>query len=292
MITRLDGGLGNQLFQYAAGLALAEKLAAPLKIDLTALARDPLRRFELANFRISAAVASPEEIGAFVTRPSRAQRAWGRLAVALGIGDHRVAFREYRYGYNRLFAAIRRPVYLSGYWQSERYFSAIADQLRAELTPVAGLSPASRQVLAEIESCPAISIHIRRGDYLTNPAAAALLGLCPLEYYAAAVARLAAQVADPCFFVFSDDPQWARDNLKIDYPVRFVEANGPERGVEDMWLMKSSRHHIIANSSFSWWAAWLNDRPDKIVIAPRRWFSDPRRNRDTADLIPPVWQRL
>ena len=292
VITRLNGGLGNQLFQYAAGFALAERLAVPLKMDLSVFATYPLRRFELDKFQISAAAATPEDIAGYVVNPRRWQRYAGRLAVNLGLGTNKIVFRENQYPYNRAFARIRRPMYLDGYWQSEKYFHGVATKLRGELTLIKPLGEASSNVLAKILACPAISLHIRRGDYVSNPAAAEVFRCCSLDYYAAAVDYLAAQVADPHFFVFSDDPQWARENLKIAYPVQFVEANGPDRGVEDMWLMKSCRHHIIANSSFSWWAAWLNDTPGKVVVAPWAWFLKEKRNRDTGDLIPAQWLRL
>ena len=181
-------------------------------------------------------------------------------------------------------------MYLNGYWQSEKYFKSAENKLRSELCPVNQLSEAGRKMLDEILHCPAVSLHIRRGDYITNPSAAAVHGVCPLDYYYSAVRHIAAHVQNPRFFVFSDDPQWAKGNLRIGFPVRFVETNGPNNGLEDMWLMKSCRHHIIANSSFSWWAAWLNDSRDKIVIAPRVWFLD--RKLDDSNLIPEQWHRI
>lgn len=290
VITRLNGGLGNQLFQYAAGRALADRLGAPLKFDLSEFETYLLRRFELKKFNINAGVATSEELAGFIINPSRFQRRYTRLAISLGLGFNKIAFKEYKFGYDDAFEKIRYPMYLNGYWQSEKYFKAAENKLRSELCLANKLDGTSQKILDEILPCSAVSLHIRRGDYITNPSAASVHGVCSLDYYYSAIRHIATLVQNPCFFVFSDDPQWAKDNLKISYSVQFVEANGPDRGVEDMWLMKSCKHHIIANSSFSWWAAWLNDRQDKIVIAPRIWFLDKKIN--TRDLIPEQWHKI
>ena len=290
VITRLNGGLGNQLFQYAAGRALAERLDAPLKLDISEFDTYLLRRFDLDKLNINAEIATPDELDSFVISPSRSQRYFSRLAISLGFGFNRIAFKENKFSYDNTFEKIQYPMYLNGYWQSEKYFKPIQDKLRSELGLADGLGEASQGVLNEILQRSAISLHIRRGDYITNPSAAAVHGVCPLEYYYSAIRHICTHVHSPHFFVFSDDPQWAKDNLKISFPVQFVEANGPDRSVEDMWLMKSCNHHIIANSSFSWWAAWLNNKQNKIVISPRIWFLD--RKIDTKDLIPEQWVRI
>lgn len=290
VITRLNGGLGNQLFQYAAGRALAKRLDAPLKVDISEFDTYLLRRFELDQFNINATIATSEEVSNFVINPSRFQRYYSRLAISSGVSFNKIAFKENKFGYDDTFEKIRYPMYLNGYWQSEKYFKSARDKLRSELCLANQFGETSQKILDEILRCPAVSLHIRRGDYITNPSAAVIHGVCSLDYYYLAIRHIITQVQNPYFFVFSDDPQWAKDNLKISYPVQFVEANGPERGVEDMWLMKSCKHHIIANSSFSWWAAWLNDRQDKIVIAPRTWFLDKKIN--DKDLVPEQWHKI
>lgn len=290
VITRLNGGLGNQLFQYAAGRALADRLGAPLKFDLSEFDTYLLRRFELDQFNINAGIATSTELANFVINPSRFQRYCSRLAISLGLGFNKIAFKENKFGYDGTFEKIRHPMYLNGYWQSEKYFKSVGDKLRSELCLADKLGETSQKILGEILQCPAVSLHIRRGDYISNPSAASVHGVCPLDYYYSAIRHITTRVQNPYFFVFSDDPQWAKDNLKIGYPVQFVEANGPDRSVEDMWLMKSCNHHIIANSSFSWWAAWLNNKQDKIVIAPRIWFLDKKIN--TRDLIPELWHKI
>ena len=290
VIVRLNGGLGNQLFQYATGRALARRLGVPLRLDISEFQSYLLRRFELNQLTINAEIAKPDELTGFVINPSRFQRVYSRLAISLGLTISRIAFKENKFTYNKSFEDIRHPVYLNGYWQSEKYFKSAEEELRHELCLVDGLCDASQNALDEITKCSAVSLHIRRGDYITNQSAAAVHGVCSLDYYHSAIRHICKYVPNPVFFVFSDDPQWAKDNLKITYPVHFVEGNGPDRGIEDLWLMKSCNHHIIANSSFSWWAAWLNDNQDKIVIAPRIWFLD--KKLDARDLIPAQWHRL
>lgn len=290
VITRLNGGLGNQLFQYAAGRALANRLGVPLKMDLSEFETYELRQFELDKFSIDARIVAPGDTVDINIRPSSLQRRFSRAAIYLGISVEKIAFREKGLGYDSAFGKIRRPMYLNGYWQSERYFKSVEDQLRSELCPIKELGEASQTILNEIVQCHAVSLHIRRGDYVTNPSAAAVHGVCPLDYYYTAIRHITSHLAEPRFFVFSDDPQWAKTNLKIGHPVQFVEANRADDGIQDMWLMKSCKHHIIANSSFSWWAAWLNESLDKTVIAPRTWFLD--KSIDDSDLIPKQWLRI
>jgi len=290
VITRLNGGLGNQMFQYAAGRALADRLGVALKLDLSEFKTYRLRQYELDKFNISAAIATPEEVAPVVVNPSRFWRTCSRLAIAAELSLDKIAFRERKFAYDATFEKISRPVYLNGYWQCEKYFLSVQARLRAEFCPLGKIGDDSRKILDEIGQCNAVSLHIRRGDYVSNPSTAAFHGTCPLEYYHAAIRHLAAHVANPSFFVFSDDPQWARDNLEIGHPRRIVDINGIDRAVEDLWLMQSCQHHIIANSSFSWWAAWLSPGRDKIVIAPRVWFLDGKT--DTRDLIPENWRRI
>ena len=179
---------------------------------------------------------------------------------------------------------------MEGYWQSYRYFADAADKIRQELTPRDPMEPGNAAVAAEIDAVEAVSLHVRRGDYVTNAGAAPFHGLCSLDYYRAAVNHVRARVGAPHLFIFSDDHDWARDNLRFDLPTTYVVANPPDRGFRDMQLMARCRHHITANSSFSWWGAWLNPRHDKIVVAPQAWFADPKI--DTRDLIPQGWTRL
>ena len=184
----------------------------------------------------------------------------------------------------------RAPCYLKGYWQSPRYFTAIEPQIRRELTVSAPLEGQNRAVADRIRASLAVSVHVRRGDYAANEQTNKFHGTCSAEYYYAAEKLLQSRVGPLTLFVFSDEPQWAQENLRFASPTVVVGHNQPDRAHEDLRLMTMCRHHIIANSTFSWWGAWLCDEPDKVVVAPRNWFSEggPR----TDDLIPKDWPRI
>ena len=200
VIVRLNGGLGNQLFQYATGRALANRLNVPLKLDISEFDTYLLRRFELNQFTITAEIAQPEELAGFVINPSRFQRTYSRLAISLGLHFSRIAFREVKFTYDDTFDRIRHPMYLNGYWQSEKYFKSNEDELRKELCLTDKLGEASQKVLEEITKCSAVSLHIRRGDYITNQSAAAIHGVCPLDYYYSAINYINSRVQNPIYF--------------------------------------------------------------------------------------------
>jgi hypothetical protein len=178
--------------------------------------------------------------------------------------------------------------YLRGYWQSEQYFIDIEDALRKEFRLKEKVSERSRQIANEILSCNSISMHVRRGDYLSDTVNAGL-GVCEKEYYYRCMDKIVGTEPDPRIFVFSDDMEWVVKNLRLPYSTTYVTHNGAERDYEDLYLMSMCKHHIIANSTFSWWGAWLGRRPGQIVIAPSPWFRDPAIN---PDLIPKDWVRV
>jgi hypothetical protein len=180
--------------------------------------------------------------------------------------------------------------YATGYWQSEKYFSDISDIIRREFTVKKEPAGLNRQILAKIDSVNAVSLHIRRCDYVTNAVALKTLGALSLDYYFNALNIIIKQIKNPHVFVFSDNMQWAKENLKKSFPIYFLDYNDKDADFEDMRLMSRCKHNIIANSSFSWWGAWLNKNPDKIVIAPEKWFSEYDGN--TLDLIPNKWLRI
>jgi hypothetical protein len=295
IIVRLRGGLGNQMFQYAAGRRLALVNKAPLKLDLQWFEKvppgDTERRFELGIFAGERQIASPEEI-----RDLRGidTGGWPKLAKAFlkrtGLMVKRSWVREKHYHFDPEVLDLRGDFYLDGYWHSESYFADARETIVKDFALRTAPDAANRECAGVIEAVEAVSMHIRRGDYVTNPAAGRYHGVSPLEYYQAAVAEVAAKLRAPHFFAFSDDPDWVKANLRIAAPLTCVEHNGPEKAYEDLRLMTLCRHHIIANSSFSWWGAWLSRNPEKIVVAPRRWFNSDEI--DTRDLIPASWLRL
>jgi len=307
VIVRLKGGLGNQMFQYAAARALATARGVRLGLDLAAFDADPRRRFELDRLPISATVASPGAVFRLTGRPqTRRQRALCRAARALArmagvpsqrefdllrpLGVDRRVYTEPHFHFDPNFQSLPADIYLDGYWQSERYFAGIADELRRELTVGAAAQAEVRDLEAAIRSAESVGVHVRRGDYVTEERTAAYHGTCDPEYYRAAAERVREVAGRPHFFVFSDDPEWVRSHLAFLSPSTIIGHADRTRPHEDMRLLSLCRHAIIANSSFSWWGAWLSDHPGKRVVAPARWFSDP--SIDTSDLLPPQWTRL
>lgn len=184
---------------------------------------------------------------------------------------------------------VSHNAYLAGYWQSEKYFSDASETIRADFTFRQPLSEQNAEMAERIGQGMSVSLHVRRGDYASNPKTNTAHGLCSLEYYRAAVLHMAEHIERPEFFVFSDDIAWVKANLEIDFPCWYVDHNQGTESYNDMRLMSLCRHHIIANSSFSWWGAWLNRDPDKIVVAPRRWFANGKRSED---LLPASWVSL
>ncbi|HEV7256401.1 MAG TPA: alpha-1,2-fucosyltransferase [Bosea sp. (in: a-proteobacteria)] len=285
---RLIGGLGNQLFQYAAARALGLRRSAQVKLDLSGFESYGLRRYELGAYPIAAAVATASELAA-VGADKPAPRLLGRV---IGRLKPRSAhhYREPHYRYDPQLAQQPLPMLMDGYWQSELYFADIAGVLRLELTPSDPLEPSNAEVADKIGRSNAVSLHVRRGDYVSNAHTNSYHGVCSLDYYRAAIAHIQARVAGAHLFVFSDDHDWTRENLKFDLPMTYVTANTADRGFRDLQLMSLCKHHVIANSSFSWWGAWLNPSADKIVVAPSRWFAG--GENDTRDLLPASWVRL
>ncbi len=291
VVVKLLGGLGNQMFQYAAGRAVANRLGVELLIDISAFESYDLRRFELGSFRIHARVASLSDLNniGFSNRVP----AWIlSLLRMMGFLSHQVVYKESSFTFDENILKVCPPIYLDGYWQSEQYFFNLASDLRQEFTLNQPLGDANRKILEQIRepSREAVSLHIRRGDYVSNAHTAQFHGLCSLEYYRLAVDYISKNVSNPHFFIFSDDLEWVRENLLLHHPMTLVDVNDANHGVFDISLMSSCRHHIIANSSFSWWGAWLNSYMEKIVIAPKHWFADAML--DTSDLIPASWIRL
>ena len=293
IIVRLTGGLGNQMFQYAAGRRLALRHHAELKLDLSELEHPPAgctpRVFQLDSLDIRAGIASPEEVAAlYCPAATLWERAWSRLGSMAGISRPTLVAERYFHFDPRVLAAPDQS-YLMGYWQSEQYFDDIPDTLRREFTCKEPPRGENRRLAEAIGVCNSVSVHVRRGDYVTNPASSETHGLCGMEYYHACVEELCRTVPEPHLFLFSDEPEWVEAHFTTGLPTTIVGHNGPEQAHEDLRLMSLCRHNIIANSSFSWWGAWLNVNPEKLVFAPRLWFRD--ESYDTRDLIPVCWRQ-
>ena len=292
MITvRLKGGLGNQLFQYAAARALAVRHHTEVAFDLSYLTRSASVRETFREYALDAFGIIP------VPPPLPEKIAFGMIRIAPGKIIQKTlqkALSAVRYNESSSFdpnleQRTSPRTYLNGYFLSEKYFRSVEPQLRTELRFRSSLSTPLAQ---KIQSTSAVSLHVRRGDYVTNPETHKLHGLCSLAYYQSAVAYLAERQPDIYLFVFSDDIAWARAHLVFPHPVHFVDENKQDKPYLDMQLMSMCRHHIIANSSFSWWGAWLNPSPHKIVIAPEHWVADTALQAQTRDILPNGWVKI
>jgi glycosyltransferase involved in cell wall biosynthesis len=272
VIVKLYGGLGNQLFQYATARALAIRNDAMLKLDASSgFERDFYkRRYSLNCFNIPENFASPEEIAASAY------------------------IREKHFHFDPEVCSLRGDVYLDGYWQSEKYFKSIEEIIREELSIRRPLEGVSRRIADEMAATNSVCIHFRRLHGISGSQVDVhgvnIHGAASLDYYYRCIEHLTQTVRDPYFFVFSDDPGWARDHLKLPYPTLLVTHNGPDKDYEDLRLMSLCKHHIIANSTFSWWGAWLNPARDKMVFVPEQWFNAAEHN--TKDLIPESWVKV
>jgi hypothetical protein len=198
--------------------------------------------------------------------------------------------RERHFHFDPEILQLRGSFHLDGYWQSEKYFADAEEAIRKDFSFREAADPANAALAAQIQAVQAVSVHVRRGDYVSNRVIGLRHGSSTLDYYQAALEVVQGRVVEPHYFVFSDEPQWAKDNLKIAGPAVYVEHNGPDHGCRDLQLMALCRHHVIANSSFSWWGAWLAQHAGQTVIAPKAWFNSADTRTD--DLIPQGWLRL
>lgn len=292
IIVKLMGGLGNQLFQYALGRQLAQDRKVPLKLDTAWFQKQTLRTYQLGRFKIAAEIASAGDMAAV----TRSQWAGWRRRVAKMIDGRTPYYRrrviaENTPGFDPLVLKYApKQAYLSGYWQCQSYFAGIAADLRREITLKEPLSQEFETWSERIRRADAASLHVRRGDYVSNLQSSAVHGVCSPGYYAAAVRALRQRCPGCVLFVFSDDLPWCRDNLGHLSPLEFVGLEGRLQDQEELILMSQCRHHILANSSFSWWGAWLNPTEEKMVFTPERWGNDPAWT--AVDIIPPGWIRI
>ena len=275
IVVTLEGGLGNQMFQYATGRAASLRLHLPLTVDLRALRHRGHRRYGLDAFQGCAGLQIDGQ-GGWI------DRLFDRLA------GRKTCLRESGFAFDERVLAFSGAVRLEGYFQSERYFSDYATVIRQDFIPCAA-ELGKIEILADrlLPKGPCISLHVRRGDY-TDPEVMAHHGLMGPDYYERAlglVAERSGRAMPVC--VFTDDPTWVRANLDLPADSVFVSEH-TDTAIEDLILMSRCSHHITANSSFSWWGAWLNPNAHKIVVTPERWFQ-PTAGLDTRDLRPPGW---
>jgi hypothetical protein len=287
---KIHYGLGNQLFQYALARSLSTRKELDYRLDTSFFATSVFQKhprvYQLNQFNIQEKLATPEELRPFV-QPSLLEKRWRSLELRL-LPYHKQSFvSEKRLDFDENIFRVRDEAYLLGYWQDIRYFSDIEAPLREELTFRCPPKGRNKELLDRIVNTSSISLHIRRGDYLTDSFTIANVGRCDMDYYQRAVEEIAREITDPIIYVFSDDPDWVKENFRIPFQLVFVDNNPEEKAVEDLRLMSACRYHITANSSFSWWGAWLSAHPEKKVITPRIW-----RSKGPDMFLPPGWKSI
>ena len=285
VVTAIAGGLGNQMFQYAMARRFAQVNQAELLLYFGARYKPGSHRvYGLNKFRTAGRVAAESEAGG-LRRIKPMRRRLARLFPSLLPPKDSELVKERDLRFNPDVLSLRGNAKFAGYWQSERYFADIADIIREDFALRDDLDRRSQATSHRIGRGPSCFVHVRRGDYLQED-----FGTCSLDYYREAVRRVREQVgAEVRFFVFSDDPAWVREAQVGGADAEVIDWNGeaPER---DLALMRRCRHAIVANSSFSWWGAWLGDAAAaRLVIAPRVWM---KGRSDCADIVPERWLRL
>ncbi len=283
IISRIIGGLGNQLFQYAAGKALALRHHTELLLDVAAFDEYKLRNFDLAAFHTELNFASKEQVSSFINRSIA-----GKIRDNIFPMPLRKVYKEKQFHFQSHFFQAPSNIYLQGYWQSEKYFLPVAETIKKEFTVKEEYIRNVSAVAAKLSSTPSVSVHIRRGDY-KSPTTVQIHGILEASYYNKAIQLISKKIPGACFYFFSDDMNWVKENLLVENAV-YVSGVMSQTHIEDFYLMSQCKHNIIANSSFSWWAAWLNNNPEKIVIAPKNWFN--KGPKDTQDLVPESWLRI
>lgn len=289
IITRIVSGLGNQMFQYAAGHALAARRGVPHRLDLRFFDTQTLRRYELHRFAVSARpITQLDRLRISVSADPPHRDLPRRIARRLPL--RRLSLRhEWPNTVDPTIVTAADYTALLGYWQSESFFADAADGIRREFTFGRPPDAENAAVLDRIRRGPGtpVCVHVRRGDYLSGTE---VLTACPLRYYVDALGWIGQRVSDAHHVVFSDDPDWARANLPVPASSTFVTHNAGKNDPEDMRLMSACRHFIIANSTFSWWGAWLSTSAGKLVVAPQRWFAIDHPGE--AAVVPATWTRL
>jgi len=289
IIGRVSSGLGNQLFQYAVARHLALKNKTTLYLDLSYYRQlydtDTPRYFKLGHFGIKYRTLQDSPLQ-YVSKATK-------LLPNRSLPPFFVFLKEQHFHFDEnVVRTSGGCITLDGFWQSEAYFRESADSIRQDLTLTSPPSPEFSQYEEQIKATPTpVSLHVRRGDYVNHPEFSKTFGFIGLDYYQKALEQLNERVETPRLFIFSDDKDWVKQNLTLPDNTVFVQNTGPDGDVADLVLMSRCRHHIIANSSFSWWGAWLNPRADKLVISPKHWYRN-QPTWNTKDLLPATWMAL
>lgn len=285
IIITIEGGLGNQMFQYALGKALATKNNCELKLDLSCLMEDPKRDYALDCFNVDEAFASKKEVSDIKYGKSVFSKIWTRLT-----DKNRNLIREKElHKFDSSVLDTGNQKILKGYWQHLDYVNFAKEIISKHFIFDKDFNNKTKDQLADIDSTESVSVHIRRGDFVYDPEIAQVHGNCELEYFKTAIEYIREHVKDPSFYIFTDDPDWADEHFRAEKNCSIVRGNQEAHPGFDLLLMSGCKHNIISNSSYSWWGAYLNRNKDKVIVAPKRWYSN---GVDTEGFIPRAWIRL
>ncbi len=285
IIVRLKGGLGNQLFQYATARHLAHLNNSELFLDTSYFefkADRPAWKYELGAFNIKAEIAEEQLLKDFhAGKYSGTEKLISKI-----VPFHK--YKKYKYegfGYNEQVLELKGNYYLSGYFQSHKYFKPITDILKEELTLKEEYIPKANEWLDDMKNKLSVAVHIRRCDYIRNLSSMEAHGLCSKDYYAKTIEFVKRELGEEVhFFLFTDDAEWVKREMEWDINSTMVQGKSI---LSDFYMMSNCKHNIIANSTFSWWAAWLNPNPDKMIIVPKHW--DNNIKTEEIDLCPTKW---
>lgn len=294
IIAKLMGGHSNQLFQYAFGRQIAKKHNTELYLDLSWFNEidqgDTRRHYELDVYPLRAKIIDASSLDIVHSESATLK---DKLLKKSGRDKRIWTFTQSGNSFNKSYLKAPDNSMLIGYWQSEKFFPDIIKQIRKEVEPLSHPTPENKKLIELMKKSESVWIHVRRGDYVTNPNAKKFHGVKDKKYFTSAFNKLESLVAKDSrkhiqVFICSNDINWCKKNLKFEYPTHYFSN---KLGSEDMRVAKHCKHDILSNSSFSWWGAWLNENPNKIVIAPKEWFLDKKANQEN-DIVPDSWIRL
>lgn len=275
IIIKLKGGLGNQIFQFATAFSHALENDCELIIDISHLNYDSLREYELDKLNLK-----------FKILKNSMQRKFFIFLISLLNFRKPLFFTEKEdFNFYQLPYTDKSILILDGYFQNVKYF----ERNKQKLINIFNIDYPKDLNLIKIKNSNSVALHIRRGDYISNQITNNIHGSCSIEYYNSAIKKF--NDKSYTFFIFSDDIRWAKDNIKITNEHYFVSDTFLS-DFQEFILMKNCKHFIISNSTFSWWAAWLSNTPEKTVVCPKNWFKDPTLNKLSKKIIIKNWIKI
>lgn len=286
IITKIQGGIGNQLFQYAAGKSLANFHSTELILDLTYYNKTRYREYDLDRLNIKShkKIKNPNELEKILSR----NRALSILSFP--IKKKYNIYNEPHFYFDKKYYNNPKNCYIKGYWQSELYFQSIKKKIKSEFSLKKSDKLNQSQIYNNIKENNSVGVHIRRGDYVMDKVTNQFHGVLGDSYYVNAVAQIKEKIKNPTFFIFTDDKEWVKKHFQLNIPYTLIHENW--HPIYDMFILSKCNHQIIANSTFSWWVAWLNTNIDKVVIAPINWFAKKQYENQLNDLLPSRWVKI